>query len=99
MLIELLVIQHLANKRIEQSQKERSSSWALRFQIMKIIDPKQTFLTWLELASFKAIYFANTYVKQELIYEFRYEIELNTSLVSFWCPFLRGKITPLSCAI
>ncbi len=29
MLIKLLVVQHLANKRIEQSQKERSSSWAL----------------------------------------------------------------------
>jgi hypothetical protein len=46
---------------------------------MKIIDPKQSFLTWLELASFKAIYFANTYVKQKLIYEFRYELELNSS--------------------
>ncbi|MCP4366957.1 MAG: hypothetical protein GY797_02410 [Deltaproteobacteria bacterium] len=31
MLIKLLVVQHLANKRIEQSQKERSSSWALCF--------------------------------------------------------------------
>ncbi|MCP4369540.1 MAG: hypothetical protein GY797_15730, partial [Deltaproteobacteria bacterium] len=34
MLIKLLVIQHLANKRIEQSQKERSSSWALEIENM-----------------------------------------------------------------
>ncbi len=56
-----------------------SLSSTLYFQIMKIIDTKQTFLTWLELASFKAINFANTYVKQKLIYEFRYELELNSS--------------------
>ncbi|MCP4369808.1 MAG: hypothetical protein GY797_17090 [Deltaproteobacteria bacterium] len=34
MLIKLLVIQHLSNKRIEQSQKERSSSWALSEKII-----------------------------------------------------------------
>ena len=44
---------------------------------MKIHDPKLTFRTWLHLVSFQSVRFAQDYVRQKLVYDFHYELQLN----------------------
>jgi hypothetical protein len=44
---------------------------------MKIDRPKFTFSTWLELAAFQAIEFAQPFVEQTLSYDFKFELQLN----------------------
>ena len=44
---------------------------------MKLEYPEVIFLTWLELAAFKAVQFGQFYVRQKLVYDFRFELHLN----------------------
>ena len=44
---------------------------------MMIRQPKIMFRTWLELASFRSVKFGQSFVRQNLSYEFRYEVCLN----------------------
>jgi len=50
---------------------------------MTIHDPKLTFRTWLHLASFQTVRFAQNYVRQKLAYDFRYELQLNMAVDDF----------------
>jgi hypothetical protein len=44
---------------------------------MKLKDTKLLFQTWLELACFKAVHFGQDYITQKLVYDFKYELQLN----------------------
>lgn len=46
---------------------------------MIIVDAKLSFQTWADLSSFRAVRFAQEYVRQNLAYEFQYELYLNSS--------------------
>jgi len=44
---------------------------------MKLKDTKLLFQTWLEIACFKAVHFGQYYITQKLVYDFKYELQLN----------------------